>query len=53
MLALKRPINKQLDRMIRHHVDQLGERLERQYTVLGEWLPRVLYLLILLYLVLA
>jgi type II secretory pathway component PulF len=43
----------QLDQMIRHHVDQLGERLDRQYTLLGEWLPRVFYLLLLLYLVMA
>lgn len=52
-LARSGEFSGQLDRMIRHHVDQLGERLDRQYTLLGEWLPRVFYLLILLYLVMA
>ncbi len=41
----------QLDRMIRHHVNQLDEQLDRQYTLLAEWLPRVFYLLTLLYFV--
>ena len=40
----------QLDRMIRHHVQQLGEQLDRQHALIAEWLPRVLYLLALLYL---
>mgnify|MGYP002064751702 CR=1 FL=1 len=43
----------QLDRMIRHHVNQLEEQLDRQYTLLTEWLPRVCYLLVLLYWVIA
>ncbi len=50
-LARSGEFSGQLDRMIRHHVTQLGERLDLQYDLLTQWLPRAFYLLILLYLV--